>query len=160
MSVQERLYVAGHYTTHTDRARTASRLTRTVWEANKHRAAVSRTAALRRVQRGWTIDEAITTPKANAGRTAMVLAFLATCPQATRDEIAAAVGRHRTALRDTLNLLIASGAVARSTGTTIKNRPVFFYRRTTTPDTPSELLEDDDEPVYRPYIHSIRRRIL
>jgi len=151
----------GHYTMYKDPPRTTSRLTRAVWDEYKHVAQVSRTAALRRVQRGWTLTEAILTPKTNAGRTTTIRTFLAAHPQATRDQIAAAVGRHRTAIRDSLNLLIEAGEVVRSAGLTTKNRPVFFYRLTTMPDVPVDLPDDDDEePVYRPYIHPIRRRIL
>lgn len=134
-----------------------------VWREHKHLAKVTLSAAIRRVQRGWTLLDAITTPVAVEDHSDNILEFLKKYPVSSRASVATAINKSSTVTLKFLESLLAAGKIYRTVGTTSKNRPVYFYgvADEAAPEL-SEVFDIEAEKNWKakPFVNPIRQRAL
>jgi len=134
-----------------------------VWKEHKHLAKVSRSAALRRVQNGWSIFDAITMPPHTKDQSDNIIAFLEKHPLAPREIIADAINKSGSTTLKFLESLEAAGKIYKSVGKTTKNRPIYFYSLANNlTHEPEEAWDIDAERNWKskPFVNPIRQRAL
>jgi hypothetical protein len=151
------------YNSYRDPPHTPSPFSRKAWREFEPIAKVSRSAALRRLQKGWTILEAVTTPPVTQDQTDNIIAFLKKTQMESRETIAKAINKSSSTTLKFLESLVAEGKIFRSVGKTIKNRPIYFYSLTDnlTPAPPKEWdIDEEKNWKPKPYVNPIRQRAL
>jgi len=151
------------YVTYRDPPHTASPFTRKIWEEHKHLAKVSRATALRRVQKGWSILDAITTPPVTEDQSDSILAFLEKHPLSSRETVAKAIKKSSSTTLKFLESLERDGRVYKTIGKTAKNRPIYFYGIAgESTAEPIEVFDIEEEKNWKPktFVNKIRQRAL
>jgi hypothetical protein len=118
---------------------------------------------MRRIEKGWSILDAITTPPVTEDQSDNIIEFLEKNPLSSREVISAAIKKAGTTTLRFLELLERAGRVYKTIGKTVKNRPIYFYGVADgTIHEQSEVYDIEAEKHWKPkpYVNPIRQRAL